>query len=148
MQMGRSAGFNLGATYSSHRPQQQQQHTPSASGSGGPFSNINNQDLLYVHGSEMFPSPPSNYHSQVCLGHTPKLFFNSIVIIIFEARWNLTFQIKKEKVTGIDKPQKITLHCYPLLSHALYFILCLSTYFISPVPFLFIHGDNRISFAL
>ncbi|KAH6766210.1 NOT2 / NOT3 / NOT5 family [Perilla frutescens var. hirtella] len=65
--MGRSAGFNLGATYSSHRPQQQQQqqqHTPSASGSGGPFSNVNNQDLLHVHGSEMFPSSHSNYHSQ------------------------------------------------------------------------------------
>lgn len=62
MQMGRSSGFNLGATYSSHRPQQ---HTPSASGSGGPFSNVNNQDLLHVHGSEMFPSSHSNYHSQV-----------------------------------------------------------------------------------
>lgn len=59
--MGRSSGFNLGATYSSHRPQQ---HTPSASGSGGPFSNVNNQDLLHVHGSEMFPSSHSNYHSQ------------------------------------------------------------------------------------
>lgn len=62
--MGRSSGFNLGATYSSHRPQQQQQHTPSASGSGGPFSNVNNQDLLHVHGSEMFPSSHSSYHSQ------------------------------------------------------------------------------------
>ncbi|KAI3450471.1 hypothetical protein Pfo_007136 [Paulownia fortunei] len=62
--MGRSAGFNLGATYSSHRPQQQQQHTPSASGSGGPFSNVNNQDLLHLHGSEMFPSSHSSYHSQ------------------------------------------------------------------------------------
>lgn len=65
MQMGRSSGFNLGATYSSHRPQQQQQHTPSASGSGGPFSNVNNQDLLHVHGSELFPSSHSSYHSQV-----------------------------------------------------------------------------------
>ncbi|XP_057782757.1 probable NOT transcription complex subunit VIP2 isoform X2 [Salvia miltiorrhiza] len=61
--MGRSSGFNLGATYSPHRPQQQQ-HTPSASGSGGPFSNVNNQDLLHVHGSELFPSSHSNYHSQ------------------------------------------------------------------------------------
>ncbi|KAL3625910.1 putative NOT transcription complex subunit vip2 [Castilleja foliolosa] len=62
--IGRSAGFNLGATYSSHRPQQQQPHTPSASGGGGPFSNVNNQDLLHLHGSEMFPLSHSSYHSQ------------------------------------------------------------------------------------
>ncbi|KAL9171087.1 hypothetical protein ABFS82_04G187300 [Erythranthe guttata] len=62
--IGRSTGFNLGATFSSHRPQQQQQHTQSASGSGGPFSNLNNQDLLHLHGSDMFPSSPSNYHPQ------------------------------------------------------------------------------------
>ncbi|KAK6163233.1 hypothetical protein DH2020_000097 [Rehmannia glutinosa] len=61
--MGRSAGFNLGAIYSSQRPQQQQPHTPSASG-GGPFSNVNNQDLLHLHGSEMFPSSHSSFHSQ------------------------------------------------------------------------------------
>ncbi|XP_041993066.1 probable NOT transcription complex subunit VIP2 isoform X1 [Salvia splendens] len=61
--MGRSSGFNLGATYSPHRPQQQQ-HTQSASGSGGPFSNVNNQDLLHVHSSELFPPSHSNYHSQ------------------------------------------------------------------------------------
>ncbi|XVF20146.1 hypothetical protein REPUB_Repub11eG0173000 [Reevesia pubescens] len=36
--MGRSAGFNLGGSYSSHRPQQQQQHAPSASSSGVSFS--------------------------------------------------------------------------------------------------------------
>ncbi|KAK8544970.1 hypothetical protein V6N13_066281 [Hibiscus sabdariffa] len=38
--MGRPAGFNLGGSYSSHRPQQQQQqqHAPSASGSGVSFS--------------------------------------------------------------------------------------------------------------
>ncbi|XP_039027747.1 probable NOT transcription complex subunit VIP2 isoform X2 [Hibiscus syriacus] len=34
--MGRPAGFNLGGSYSSHRPQQQ--HAPSASGSGVSFS--------------------------------------------------------------------------------------------------------------
>ncbi|KAK6142076.1 hypothetical protein DH2020_012178 [Rehmannia glutinosa] len=62
--MGRSAGFNLGAIYSSQRPQQQQPHTPSASGGGGPFSNVNNQDLLHLHGSEMFPSSHSSFHSQ------------------------------------------------------------------------------------
>lgn len=62
--MGRSAGFNMGTTYSSHRPQQHQHLTPSASGSGGPFSNVNNQDVLHLHGSEMFPSSHSNYHAQ------------------------------------------------------------------------------------
>ncbi|CAA0835112.1 NOT2 / NOT3 / NOT5 family [Striga hermonthica] len=62
--MGRSAGFNMGATYSSHRLQQQQPHTPSGSGGGGPFSNVNNQDLFHLHGSEMFPSSHSNFHSQ------------------------------------------------------------------------------------
>ncbi|XWS74196.1 hypothetical protein CRYUN_Cryun02cG0195300 [Craigia yunnanensis] len=36
--MGRSAGFNLGGSYSSHRPQQQQQHAPSASSGGLSFS--------------------------------------------------------------------------------------------------------------
>ncbi|XP_073317386.1 probable NOT transcription complex subunit VIP2 [Primulina huaijiensis] len=61
--MGRSAGFNFGPTFSSHRPQQQQQHA-SASGTGGPFSNVNNQDLLHLHSSEMFPSSNSNYHAQ------------------------------------------------------------------------------------
>ncbi|KAG8387770.1 hypothetical protein BUALT_Bualt02G0055800 [Buddleja alternifolia] len=64
VRMGRSAGFNLGAAFSSHRPQHQQQHVPSSSGSGGPFSNVNNQDLLHLHSSEMFPSSHSNYHAQ------------------------------------------------------------------------------------
>jgi hypothetical protein len=63
--MGRSAGFNLGGTYSSHRPQQQQQHAPSVSSSGVSFSSVNNQDLLHLHGSDMFPSSHSAYHSQV-----------------------------------------------------------------------------------
>ena len=67
VQMGRSAGFNLGGTYSSHRPQQQQQqqHAPSVSSSGVSFSPLNNQDLLHLHGSDMFPSSHSTYHSQV-----------------------------------------------------------------------------------
>ncbi|XP_024025936.1 probable NOT transcription complex subunit VIP2 [Morus notabilis] len=63
--MGRSVGFNLGATYSSHRPQQQQQHAPSVSSSGVSFTPGNNQDLLHVHGSDMFPSSHSSYHSQM-----------------------------------------------------------------------------------
>ncbi|KAB2068029.1 hypothetical protein ES319_A08G002600v1 [Gossypium barbadense] len=62
--MGRSAGFNLGGSYSSHRPQQQQQHAPSASGSGVSLSPGNNQDLLHLHGSDIFPSSHSSYHSQ------------------------------------------------------------------------------------
>ncbi|XWS28897.1 hypothetical protein CRYUN_Cryun25bG0111200 [Craigia yunnanensis] len=60
--MGRSAGFNLGGSYSSHRPQQQ--HVPSASSSGVSFSPVNNQDLLHLHGSDIFPSSHSSYHSQ------------------------------------------------------------------------------------
>lgn len=62
--MGRSTGFNLGGTYSSYRPQQQQQHTPAVSSSGVSFTPVNNQDLL--HGSDIFPSSHSTYHSQVC----------------------------------------------------------------------------------
>ncbi|KAG2673616.1 hypothetical protein I3843_13G087800 [Carya illinoinensis] len=61
--MGRSAGFNLGGTYSSHR-QQQQQHAPSVSSGGVSFSSVNNQDLLHLHGSDIFPSSHSSYHSQ------------------------------------------------------------------------------------
>ncbi|CAI0475078.1 unnamed protein product [Linum tenue] len=34
--MGRSAGFNIGGTYSSYRPQQQQQHAPAVSNNGPP----------------------------------------------------------------------------------------------------------------
>ncbi|XP_068311746.1 probable NOT transcription complex subunit VIP2 isoform X6 [Pyrus communis] len=62
--MGRSSGFNLGGAYSSHRPQQQQQHAPSVSSSGVSFSQVNNQDFLHMHGSDIFPSSHSTYHSQ------------------------------------------------------------------------------------
>ncbi|WJX69534.1 putative NOT transcription complex subunit vip2 [Trifolium repens] len=61
--MGRSTGFNLGGSYSSHRAQQQQQHAPSVSNSGVSFSSVNNQDL-HLHGSDIFPSSNSTYHSQ------------------------------------------------------------------------------------
>lgn len=63
LQIGRSAGFNLGEAYSSYRPQQQQQqqHAPAVS-SGVSFASVNNQDL---HGSELFPSSHSAYHPQV-----------------------------------------------------------------------------------
>ncbi|XP_044506422.1 probable NOT transcription complex subunit VIP2 isoform X2 [Mangifera indica] len=62
--MGRSAGFNLGGTYSSHRPQQQQQLGSSVSSGGVSFSSVINQDLLHLHGSDMFPSSHSSFHSQ------------------------------------------------------------------------------------
>ncbi|KEH30085.1 CCR4-NOT transcription complex subunit 2 [Medicago truncatula] len=61
-QMGRSAGFSLGGTYSSHRTQPQQ-HNPSVSSGGVSFSSVNNQDLLHQHGSDIFPSH-SAYQSQ------------------------------------------------------------------------------------
>lgn len=63
--MGRSGGFNLGGTYSSLRSQQQQQHASSVSNSGLSFSNVNNQDPLHLHGSDVFPSSHSSYHQQV-----------------------------------------------------------------------------------
>ncbi|KAM1803599.1 hypothetical protein ACFX12_029566 [Malus domestica] len=66
--MGRSSGFNLGGSYSSHRPQQQQQHAPSVSSSGVSFSQVNNQDFLHMHGSDIFPSSHSTYHSQTSGG--------------------------------------------------------------------------------
>ncbi|MCE3050692.1 putative NOT transcription complex subunit vip2 [Datura stramonium] len=62
--MGRSGGFNLGGTYSSLRSQQQQQHASSVSNSGLSFSNVNNQDPLHLHGSDVFSSSHSSYHQQ------------------------------------------------------------------------------------
>ncbi|EPS59760.1 hypothetical protein M569_15045 [Genlisea aurea] len=61
--MGRSASFNIGSTFPSHRPQQQQQHAPSPSGGSGPFLNVNNQDYLHLHNPDIFPSSHSNYQS-------------------------------------------------------------------------------------
>ncbi|OVA14148.1 NOT2/NOT3/NOT5 [Macleaya cordata] len=62
--MGRSAGFSLGGTYSSHH-QQQPQHSPSVSSAGVSFAHANNQDLLHLHGSDLFPSSHASFHSQV-----------------------------------------------------------------------------------
>ncbi|KAI4385531.1 hypothetical protein MLD38_003545 [Melastoma candidum] len=63
--VGRSAGFNLGGSYSSHRQQQQQQqHASSVSSSGISYPSVNNQELLQFHGSDIFSSPLSTYHSQ------------------------------------------------------------------------------------
>ncbi|XP_038902638.1 probable NOT transcription complex subunit VIP2 isoform X2 [Benincasa hispida] len=62
--IGRSAGFNLGGTYT-HRPQQQQQHSPAVSNSTVSFPPANNQDLLHLHGSDIFPSShAASYHQQ------------------------------------------------------------------------------------
>ncbi|KAH7677606.1 CCR4-NOT transcription complex subunit 2 protein [Dioscorea alata] len=61
--MGRSVGFNLGGTYSSNR-QQQQPHAASVSTGAMSFVPGNNQDLLHLHGSDLFPSH-GTYHSQV-----------------------------------------------------------------------------------
>ncbi|RZC72907.1 hypothetical protein C5167_048386 [Papaver somniferum] len=62
--MGRSAGFSLGGTYSSHY-QQQPQHSPSVSSAGVSFGHANNQDLLHLHGSDLFPTSHGSFHSQV-----------------------------------------------------------------------------------
>ncbi|CAH9121420.1 unnamed protein product [Cuscuta epithymum] len=59
--MGRSGSFNLGGTYSSHRPQQ---HSSVVSSSGLSFPNVNNQDLLHSHGSDVFQPSHSTYHQQ------------------------------------------------------------------------------------
>ncbi|KAK4788415.1 hypothetical protein SAY86_019734 [Trapa natans] len=61
--LGRSTGFNLGGSYTAHRPQQQQ-HAPSVSSSSVSFPPGNNQDFLHLHGSDMFAPSNSSYHSQ------------------------------------------------------------------------------------
>lgn len=71
--MQRSAGF-LGGSYSSHR---QQQHGPSVSGTGTSFGHANNQDLLHLHSSDLFPSSHASYHSQVQNGGPPSLGMRS-----------------------------------------------------------------------
>ncbi|RYR73017.1 hypothetical protein Ahy_A02g007282 [Arachis hypogaea] len=61
--MGRPAGFSLGE----HIHHIVQQHAPSVSSGGVSFSSINNQVLLHLHGSDIFPSTHSTYHLQVDL---------------------------------------------------------------------------------
>ncbi|PIA49576.1 hypothetical protein AQUCO_01300396v1 [Aquilegia coerulea] len=75
--MGRSAGFSLGGSYSSHR-QLQQQHGPSVSGTGSSFGHANNQDLLHLHGSDLFPSSHASYHSQVQNGGPASIGLRSV----------------------------------------------------------------------
>ncbi|VFQ98139.1 unnamed protein product [Cuscuta campestris] len=60
--MGRSGSFNMGGAYSSHRPQQ---HSSVVSSSGMSYSNVNNQDLLHTHGSDVFQPSHSTFHQQV-----------------------------------------------------------------------------------
>ncbi|KAJ4951389.1 hypothetical protein NE237_028221 [Protea cynaroides] len=62
--MGRSSGFSLGGSYSSHRRDQQHQAS-SVGGDGVSFGATNNQDLLHMDGSDLFPSFHANYHPQV-----------------------------------------------------------------------------------
>ncbi|XP_073008996.1 probable NOT transcription complex subunit VIP2 isoform X5 [Typha latifolia] len=61
--MARSVGFGLGGNYPTNR--QQQHSSNSVSNTGVSFAPPNNQDLLHLHGSDMFPSSHGTYHSQV-----------------------------------------------------------------------------------
>ncbi|KAL5982785.1 putative NOT transcription complex subunit vip2 [Asimina triloba] len=70
--MGRST-YSLGGTYASHRQQQQQQHAPSVSGGGLSFTPGNSQDLLHLHGSDLFQSSHGAYHSQVQTSGPPSI---------------------------------------------------------------------------
>lgn len=61
-QMARSPAFNLGGTYPPNRQQQQQNASVN---NGGAFAPGNNQDLLHMHGSDLYPSSHGTYHSHV-----------------------------------------------------------------------------------
>ncbi|KAJ6805773.1 putative NOT transcription complex subunit VIP2 isoform X2 [Iris pallida] len=61
--MARSGGFSLGGTYTSSR--QQQQHGVSVNSGGVSFTPGNNQDLIHLRGSDLFPSSHGTYHSQI-----------------------------------------------------------------------------------
>ncbi|KAI3865859.1 hypothetical protein MKX03_020607 [Papaver bracteatum] len=69
--MGRSGGFSFSESYPSARTQQHQQHASSVSSSGLSYT-PNNQDLQ-LHGSDLFPSSHSPYHSQVQSGGQPSM---------------------------------------------------------------------------
>ncbi|MQM17526.1 hypothetical protein Taro_050500 [Colocasia esculenta] len=66
--MARSAGFNIGGSYPSHHPQQQQ-HAPF---NVVDFSTASNQDI-HLHGSDLFPSSHGTYHPQVQTGGPPSI---------------------------------------------------------------------------
>ncbi|KAI3942166.1 hypothetical protein MKW98_003765 [Papaver atlanticum] len=71
--MGRSGGFSFSESYPSSRTQQhQQQHASSVSSGGLSYTPSNNQDLQ-LHGSDLFPSSHSPYHSQVQSSGQPSM---------------------------------------------------------------------------
>ncbi|KAH0465697.1 hypothetical protein IEQ34_005800 [Dendrobium chrysotoxum] len=72
--MARSVGFNLGGAYSSAR-QQQQQLATAASTAGVTFKPGNNQELLHLHGSDLFSSSNGSYQSQVQPNGLPSIGF-------------------------------------------------------------------------
>ncbi|KAI3969133.1 hypothetical protein MKW92_024234 [Papaver armeniacum] len=71
--MGRSGGFSFSESYPSSRTQQhQQQHAPLVSSGGLSYTPSKNQDLQ-LHGSDLFPSSHSPYHSQVQSSGQPSM---------------------------------------------------------------------------
>ncbi|XP_010921271.1 probable NOT transcription complex subunit VIP2 isoform X3 [Elaeis guineensis] len=75
--MARSSGFSLGGTYPSNR-QQQQQHAAAVSSAGVTYSPGNNQDLIHLHGSDLFPSSHGTYHSQMQNSGPPSIGLRSL----------------------------------------------------------------------
>ncbi|XP_038980374.1 probable NOT transcription complex subunit VIP2 isoform X2 [Phoenix dactylifera] len=75
--MARSSGFSLGGTYPSNR-QQQQQHAAAVSSAGVTYSPGNNQDLIHLHGSDLFPSSHGTYHSQMQNSGPPGIGLRSL----------------------------------------------------------------------
>jgi hypothetical protein len=59
-----TANFNMGGNYPTTR-QQHQQGGNAVSNSGISFTTANNQDLIHLHGSDLFSSQHGTYHSQV-----------------------------------------------------------------------------------
>ncbi|KAG1371419.1 putative NOT transcription complex subunit VIP2 [Cocos nucifera] len=71
--MARSSGFSLGGTYPSNR--QQQQHAAAVSSAGVTYAHGSNQDLIHLHGSDLFPSSHGTYHSQMQNSGPPNIGF-------------------------------------------------------------------------
>lgn len=140
--MGRSGGFNLGGTYSSLRSQQQQQHASSVSNSGLSFSNVNNQDPLHLHGSDVFPSSHSSYHQQVhylyALFSSYLFYFICLSLYIFRVVWAgyrgeiwVTFTSHEELIEALlcwRLANKILKICFPFLCFYLEFVSLLISY--------------------
>ncbi|XP_008793379.1 probable NOT transcription complex subunit VIP2 isoform X1 [Phoenix dactylifera] len=75
--MARSSGFSLGGTYPSNR-QQQQQHAGAVSSAGVTYAHGSNQDLIHLHGSDLFPSSHGTYHSQMQNSGPPSIGFRPL----------------------------------------------------------------------